>query len=186
MLRSATKTLTRRFASDLRALIPQALAAGVDESTSAIAYPMRAADAALLDEWSTYRNVFPEPPAEVLRAMLVGAVAQASEHDFFTQRAPTKMLSGSDPGGPRAAPHGGPWCNPLVECSPNSEARWRWRNHHLGCSPRPDASRLPRQRFLDFLAMKASIGVSHHGYRNFRPLGTTYICGALADRPVEP
>lgn len=82
MVRSATVSLARQFTLDLRTSLPHALVAGVDEATPVTAAPMVAADAALLDEWSTYRNVFPEPPAEVLRAMLVGAVAQAAEQDF--------------------------------------------------------------------------------------------------------
>lgn len=81
MLRSATTALAGSFASDLRASLPHAVIAGVDERTPVSSAPMVAADDALLHEWSTYRNAFPEPPAEILRAILVGAAAEAAEDD---------------------------------------------------------------------------------------------------------
>lgn len=79
MLGLATASLAERFGSDLRPLVPNALVAGVDETTSIRGEVMKAADEALLANWTTFRNVFPEPPAEILRAMLVGAVTTAAE-----------------------------------------------------------------------------------------------------------
>jgi len=79
MVRSASGSLAERFGSDLRPLVPNAVIAGIDETTAVRGEAMKAADDALLIEWATCRNVFPEPPAEILRAMLVGAVATAAE-----------------------------------------------------------------------------------------------------------
>lgn len=81
LVRSASTSLATRFGSDLRPLVPKALVAGVDETTAVGSETMKAADEALLAEWATCRNVFPEPPAEILRAMLLGAVATAAEKD---------------------------------------------------------------------------------------------------------
>lgn len=68
-----------RLGSDLRPLVPHTLMAGVDEAGLGDSEPMVAADEALSAKWSTYRNAFTEPPAEILRAMLVAAVASTAE-----------------------------------------------------------------------------------------------------------
>lgn len=81
MVRSAAASLAEQFGADLRPSVPDALVAGIDEETAVRSEIMKAADEALLASWTTCRNVFPEPPAEILRAMLVGAVATAAEKD---------------------------------------------------------------------------------------------------------
>lgn len=102
MIRAATELLARRFASDLRPMLPHALVAAVDEASTAESGPMRVADEALLTEWATCRNVFPEPPAEILRAMLASAVATAAETDhnlraagWYSLRSAVELLPAS-------------------------------------------------------------------------------------------
>jgi hypothetical protein len=80
-VRAASAALADRLGSELRPLVPHALMAGVDESSSGSVEPLIAADKALSAEWSTYRNAFTEPPVEILRAMLVAAVSSAAEKD---------------------------------------------------------------------------------------------------------
>jgi GTPase-associated system helical domain len=80
-VRAASASLADRLGSDLRPLVPHALVAGIDGSGLGDVEAMVAADEALSAEWSTYRNAFTEPPAEILRAMLVAAVASAAEKD---------------------------------------------------------------------------------------------------------
>lgn len=102
MVRSASTSLAERFGSDLRRLVPDALVAGVDETTAVRSEAMKLADESLLAEWATCRNVFPEPPAEILRAMLVGAVATAAERDsgvlaagWYSLRSAVELLPAS-------------------------------------------------------------------------------------------
>lgn len=80
-VRAASAALADRLGSELRLLVPHALVAGVDESSSGTVEPLIAADEALSAEWSTYRNAFAEPPVEILRALLIAAVSSAAEKD---------------------------------------------------------------------------------------------------------
>lgn len=110
MLRSGSTSLATRFGSDLRPLVREALVAGVDETTPVDSETMKAADEALLAAWATCRNVFPEPPAEILRAMLVGAVAMAAEDNsdvltagWYSLRSAVELLPSSRWAGPLSA-----------------------------------------------------------------------------------
>lgn len=77
-LRAAAAALGSRLAGDDRALTPRAVLAAAtpgngNASVLDLAYEI------LLDEWDTLANAFPERPVELLRAVLLGGVAEAAE-----------------------------------------------------------------------------------------------------------
>ncbi|OAT68669.1 hypothetical protein AWB85_24180 [Mycobacteroides immunogenum] len=136
MIRSATGSLAKRFASDLRPLVPHAVVAAIDETSAVGLDPMQAADEALVTEWVTCRNVFPEPPAEILRAMLVSAVAAAATTDprlcaagWYSIRSAIELLPASR------------WAAPLTELAKTWDDAV-WESVAQSWSPEPASTTL--------------------------------------------
>lgn len=86
-VRSAAHDVGAELAGKSRALVPYAVTAAVDESTPAAATPLAAAERALLSRWETFRNAFPGPPTEILRAVTLAAVAEVVEADDALRQA---------------------------------------------------------------------------------------------------
>ena len=64
--------------TDGRPSLPAALLRSLDESSNRNDDPaVRYADECLLDEWSSYRNVFPDMPMDLLRAIVLQAIVNA-------------------------------------------------------------------------------------------------------------
>ena len=73
------------FDGDGRPLLASALLRSFDESSMPTNDPsLSHADECLLDQWPLYRNVFPEPPKEILRAIVFQASISvaAANHDL--------------------------------------------------------------------------------------------------------
>lgn len=81
MVRDASISLSRRFKSDLRFLVPHAVVAAVDEATGEDAAPLMEAYAELVAKWETVRNAFDGMPLSLLRAIVLSALATAAEDD---------------------------------------------------------------------------------------------------------
>ncbi|PRY19987.1 GTPase-associated system all-helical protein GASH [Pseudosporangium ferrugineum] len=86
-IRAAEQALSIELAGKSRGLIPHAVIAALDASTPAAATPLATAEKVLLDEWVTFRNAFPERPTEILRALVLAAVARAAASDDALQQA---------------------------------------------------------------------------------------------------
>jgi hypothetical protein len=78
---NAAGDLAAELASRSRTLFPYAVVAAIDQSTPATATPIAAAEQALLSQWATFRNAFPKPPVEMLRAVTLAAVVVAVDAD---------------------------------------------------------------------------------------------------------
>lgn len=86
-VRSAAQDLATTLASELRALVPYAVVAAIDESTPPAATPLAAAEDALLGRWETFRNAFSGPPTEILRAVTLAGVVEATDGDDALRQA---------------------------------------------------------------------------------------------------
>ena len=81
-LRAASKHLRDGFLSDARADIPSALLAAVDEDGPSDVRVLRAARAAIVDEWEMFENAYVQrDPSSILRAVTLDAVVAATEAD---------------------------------------------------------------------------------------------------------
>ncbi|MDQ3933612.1 MAG: hypothetical protein M3340_03165 [Actinomycetota bacterium] len=83
-LRAAAATLAGRLTGDERAAVQSAVLASIEPGEGAHALDgsvFALAEQALLAEWETLPNAFPETPRELLRAVLATAVAQAAERN---------------------------------------------------------------------------------------------------------
>jgi hypothetical protein len=132
-VRGAAEDLAAELAGDSRALVPYAVIASVDESTSATASPLAAAERALFARWETFANAFPASPTEVLRAVTLGAVVDAAARDhalrqaaWYALRSVTECLSI------------GRWASPTADAG-NAD----WDDSHRS-STRHSTSPLPR------------------------------------------
>jgi hypothetical protein len=85
-LRAAARTLTGVLADD-RGRLPLALLTAIDPSSHPNAPMLRHARTAILIEWKTLGNVFPEQPVELYRAVLLDAAATAFASDELTAAA---------------------------------------------------------------------------------------------------
>ena len=126
-LRAAAATLAGRLAADERGAVPSAVLAAVEpgEGDCALEGSVFAlAQQALLAEWETLPNAFPETPRELLRAVLLSAVAQAAEQDASVRLGGWYTLrSGLEQSG------GGRWA-PVLEAAGGVVGRGRlggWR-----------------------------------------------------------
>ena len=81
-LRAASKHLRDGFLSDTRADIPSALLAAVDEDGPSDVPVLKAARAAIVDQWEMFENAYVQrDPSSILRAVTLDAVVAATEAD---------------------------------------------------------------------------------------------------------
>ncbi|HWI43654.1 MAG TPA: GTPase-associated system all-helical protein GASH [Nocardioides sp.] len=80
-VREAAAELATTLSRDALACVPGAIIAAVDEASLVSSTTMQLADQALTAKWETFHNAFPDVPAEILRATLLAAVAQAAASD---------------------------------------------------------------------------------------------------------
>lgn len=86
-VRQAATRLGEELAHSSRPLVPHCVVAAIDETGSADSAVLHAADEAVLEEWGTFRNAFPSAPVELLRAVILAAVAAAAERDDAVRHA---------------------------------------------------------------------------------------------------
>ena len=81
-LRAASKHLRDGFLSDTRADIPSALLAAVDEDGPSDVPVLKAARAAIVDQWEMFENTYvQQDPSSILRAVTLDAVVAATGAD---------------------------------------------------------------------------------------------------------
>lgn len=86
-LRNASKTLRSKFLGSHRGWVSSALIAAVDEDTPADCSVLELPEQALLEEWPTLMNAFPDRPVELLRVVILDAVLAATKMDRAVGRA---------------------------------------------------------------------------------------------------
>ena len=118
-LRAASKYLRDGFLSDNRADIPSALLAAVDEDGSSNVPVLKAARAAIVDQWEMFENAYvQQDPSSILRAVTLDAIVAATEADqqveaavWYTLRNVAQVVSA------------GRWAQPITDFLNDLNAR---------------------------------------------------------------
>ena len=139
-LRAASKHLHDGFLGAARADVPSALLAAVDENGPSDVPVLKAARAAIVDQWEMFENAYAQQdPSSILRAVTLDAVVAATEADsqieaavWYTLRDVAQVVSA------------GRWAQPISDFFSDLDARVSERiNETWEPIPRGSSLRMP-------------------------------------------